>query len=136
MLKAKDKKPLLFKSVRIIDPFKYMFLKLYVVEPKSIVLSAGGWIAVLFELPITTKLLPWPVISWPINISLVEEKVVDYILTLVKIKEEQVDRAKLLGNEHEHDHEEQKTKPKTKKKVAKSTKRTADKKPSKSKTKK
>ena len=71
-----------------------------------------------------------------IRSPLVEEKVVDHILTLVKIKEEQVDRAKLLGNEHEHDHEEQKTKPKTKKKVAKSTKRTADKKPSKSKTKK
>ena len=71
-----------------------------------------------------------------IRSPLVEEKVVDHILTLVKIKEEQVDRAKLLGNEHEHEHEEQKTKPKTKKKVAKSTKRTADKKPSKSKTKK
>jgi len=71
-----------------------------------------------------------------IRSPLVEEKVVDHILTLVKIKEEQVDRAKLLGNEHEHDHEEQKTNPKTKKKVAKSTKRTADKKPSKSKTKK
>ena len=71
-----------------------------------------------------------------IRSPLVEEKVVDYILTLVKVKEEQVDRAKLLGNEHEHDHEAQKTTPKTKKTVAKSTKKTADKKPSKSKTKK
>ena len=71
-----------------------------------------------------------------IRSPLVEEKVVDHILTLVKIKEEQVDRAKLLGNEQEHAHEEQTTKPKTKNKVAKSTKKTADKKPSKSKTKK
>ena len=71
-----------------------------------------------------------------IRSPLIEEKVVDYILTLVKIKDEHVDRAKLLGNDIEHDHEEQKAKPKAKNKVAKSAKKTADKKVIKPKTKK
>ncbi len=71
-----------------------------------------------------------------IRSPLIEEKVVDHILTLVKIKEEQVDRAKLLGNDGAPDRDEQKSEPKTKSKVTKSAKKTTDKKPSKSKTKK
>ena len=71
-----------------------------------------------------------------IRSPLIEEKVVDYILTLVKIKDEHVDRAKLLGNDSEHDHEEKKAMPKAKNKVAKSAKKAADKKVIKPKTKK
>ena len=71
-----------------------------------------------------------------IRSPLIEAKVLDYILTLVKIKDEHVDRAKLLGSDSDHDHEDKKAKPKAKNKVAKSTKKTADKKVIKPKTKK
>ena len=67
-----------------------------------------------------------------IRSPLIEEKVVDHILTLVKIKDEQVDRAKLLGN----DHDEKKAKPKTKNKVSNANKKIADKKVNKPKAKK
>ena len=50
-----------------------------------------------------------------IKSPLIEEKVVDHILKLIKIKEEKVTRVQLLGHDHDHDHDhdhEHKSKPK------------------------
>ncbi len=62
-----------------------------------------------------------------IKSPLIEDKVVDFILTKVKVKNENVTRSELLGHDHDHDHDSKPkkkstTKPKASKAKPKTTK--------------
>lgn len=64
-----------------------------------------------------------------IRSPLIEEKVVDYILELVKIKEEVISRSQLLAHDHDHDHDhdhEHSSKPKKTVKKSKTDDKTKD----------